>query len=61
MLTEAGIEEADSLIVGGIESPNHKQADTFMLAMLMALQDACLKGKRRTSKPLHVVGEVRCL
>ncbi|KAK9839363.1 hypothetical protein WJX84_008646, partial [Apatococcus fuscideae] len=59
MLSEAGIEEADSLIVGGIECLDQKRADTFMLAMLMALQDTCRRGMRRTSKPLHVVGQIR--
>ena len=58
MLKDAGVENADSLIVGGIENKDHPEADAVMLAMLMVLQDACARYKRNPRKPLHVIGQV---
>ncbi|KAK9861239.1 hypothetical protein WJX84_011733 [Apatococcus fuscideae] len=59
MLNNAGVENADSLIVGGIEHKDHREADAVMLAMLMVLQDACARYKRSSRKPLHVIGQIR--
>lgn len=57
-LEKAGINEADSLIVGGIEKQDSLEADVIMLAMLLVLQDALLSAKRDARHPLHVVGQV---
>ena len=58
-LEEAGIKDADSLIVGGIEKQDPREADTLMLAMLLVLQDALVRCKRDPHHPLHVVSQVR--
>ena len=58
LLEEAGIKDADSLIVGGIEKQDSREADTIMLAMLLVLQDAQVRYKRDCRHPLHVVGQV---
>ena len=58
MLEKAGIKDADSLIVGGIENQDSREADVVMLAMLLVLQDALVSCKRDARHPLHVVGQV---
>ena len=59
LVMEAGIWEADSLIVGGIEKEDPKEADTLLLSMLLVLQDALLRCPTKRKNPLHVIGLVR--
>ncbi len=60
LVMEAGIAEADSLIIGGIEKEDAKEADTLLLSMLLVLQDALLRCPKRRH-PLHVIGLVRTM
>lgn len=59
LVMEAGIWEADSLIVGGIEKEDPKEADTLLLSMLLVLEDALLRCPNKRKNPLHVIGLVR--
>ncbi len=60
LVMEAGIGEADSLIIGGIEKEDAKEADTLLLSMLLVLQDALLRCSTKRHHPLHVIGLVCC-
>lgn len=59
-LEEAGVPEADAIIIGPAENLPDGVSDANMLSLMVMLQDLLIMYRRHRSNPCHVVGVVRC-
>ncbi|DBB14997.1 hypothetical protein WJX82_007629 [Trebouxia sp. C0006] len=59
-LEEAGVCEADAIIIGPAEDLPDNEADASLLSSIIMVQDLLIESQRPRSHPVHVVGVVRC-
>ncbi|KAL3158654.1 hypothetical protein ABBQ32_011397 [Trebouxia sp. C0010 RCD-2024] len=59
-LEEAGIMDADAIIIGPADDLPDNEADASMLSSIIMIQDLLIESERPRSSPVHVLGVVRC-
>lgn len=58
-LEEAGVTEADAIIIGPADDLPDNEADASLLSSIIMVQDLLIESHRPRSHPVHVVGVVR--